>query len=430
MARQLQRLTAQAVKRLKQPGLYNDGGGLCLRIKPTGGKFWAFRYMLNGTAREMGLGAEHTIPLAEAREKATGYRKLLDAGVDPINTRKSEKSKKLTEEARALTFKQCAEVYVEAHKESWRNAKHAQQWENTLKTYAYPIIGDVLVRDIDDVFVTKVLEQKNKAFKDGKTLWQARTETASRLRGRIEKILDWATVKKYRQGENPARWQGHLKITMGAGSKAQGIKHQPALPYAQIGDFMVSLKEQDGIAPLSLMFTIMTAARTSETIGATWDEIDLKKKVWTVPASRIKGGREHRVPLSKAVLGILEPLKKLHDKLDKDERSNWVFPSNRRRRPLSNMAMLALLKRMERKDITVHGMRSSFRDWAAEQTNFPREIAEAALAHISGDKTEASYLRTDHFEKRRLLLDAWARYCETPSASKGKVVKGNFGKTV
>lgn len=421
MARQLQRLSALTVNRLKEPGLYADGGGLYLRVKQGGGKFWCFRYMLNGNAREMGLGALHTLSLADARIRAGDCRKLLNDNIDPINARKKEKEEQRRDDESAKTFKQCAAAYLETHKDTWRNAKHRQQWENTLKTYAYPLIGDTFIRDLDREAVKKVLLQKSKKL-DGKPLWSARRETASRLRGRIEKIWDWAKAEFGLTGDNPARWAGNLKPSFADHAKRE-IVHQPALPYDQIGDFVQKMKKQKGVAPMALIFTIMTAARTSEVIGAKWSEIDLKKEVWTIPKDRMKGNREHRVPLADPALRILKELKKQHDKLSREEPSEWVFRSSRRGKPLSNMAMLTLLKRLEINDITVHGFRSSFRDWAAEQTNYPREIAEAALAHISGDKVEASYLRTDHFEKRSRMMNAWAAYCETPSASKGKVLR-------
>lgn len=412
MAKQIGKLSALTVTKLKTPGLHADGNGLYLRVKDkTGTKSWAYRYMLNGKAREMGLGSLNTFSLAEARGKAEECRKLLHKGEDPINVRKAEKAEKRAEDAKAKTFRECGEAYVEAHKASWRNAKHAQQWQNTLESYAYPIIGDLSVQAIDVDLVLKVLEQKRKDFQ-GKTLWLSRPETASRLRGRIEVILDWATARKYRQGENPARWRGHFDNLLPRRSKVQRVKHQPAMPYQEIGDFLTSLKAQEGNAALALAFTIMTAARTGETIGAKWKEIDLKNKTWTVPAGRIKGGRAHRVPLSEPAMHILSEMKK--QDAAREVNTEWVFPSNRKNKPLSNMALLMLLRRME-KPFTVHGFRSSFRDWAAEMTNFPREIAEASLAHASGDKVEASYLRTDHFEKRRQMMTAWGKYCMTAS---------------
>ena len=399
MSRQIGKLSAIAVSRLKTKGVYPDGGGLNLRITASGGKSWILRFMLDGKAREMGLGAFHAVTLAEARNKAAECRKLLSDGFDPIDARNATQAQIKLVAARAQTFRQCAEAYIEAHKSSWRNAKHGQQWGNTLATYVYPVMGDLAVQDINVAFVLKVLEP----------IWYEKTETASRVRSRIETVLDWATAREYRQGENPARWRGHIENLLPRPSRVQRVTHQPALPYNQIGDFMAELKEQNGTAPLAMAFAILTAARTGEVIGATWREIDLENKVWIVPANRIKGGREHRVPLSAPALHILEALKKEHQLIA--DGSQWVFVGQKAGRALSNMAMLMLLKRMKRQYITVHGFRSSFRDWSAEQTHFAREIAEAALAHISGNKVELAYRRGDLFDKRRDLMDEWASYC-------------------
>lgn len=424
MARQIGKLSAISIPRITKQGLHSDGGGLYLRVSSNNGKFWIFRFMLNGKAREMGLGALHSLTLAEARQKAFECRKMLSEGLDPINARYAVQAKTALEAAKSQTFKTCAEAYIDAHRAGWRNPKHIQQWENTLQTYVYPIMGDLPVQDIDVALVMKVFEQKPKAFASEGIFWIARPETASRLRGRIETILDWARARNYRQGENPARWRGHLENLLPKRSRVQRIVHQPALPYEQIGDFMAELKAQEGIASLALAFTILTAARTSETLGATFDEIDFKNKIWTVPAHRIKGGKEHRVPLSEPAMKILRELKDIKDASNK---AGWVFMGYKRGKHLSNMSMLMLLKRMNRQDITVHGFRSTFRDWAAEQTNFAREVAESALAHISGDKVELAYRRSDLFEKRRLLMNAWAGYCEMASkkeeCSENKVIQ-------
>ena len=404
MKRTLNRLAPNTVNKKTDAGLYADGGGLYLQITPQGVKSWLFRYMQHGKSHALGLGAVHAISLADARIKAGECRKLLASDIDPLAVRKSDKEKAKLVAARSRTFKQCAEAYVDAHKAAWRNEKHIWQWSNTLERFAYPVFGDLPVQDVDVALICKVLEP----------IWATKTETATRIRGRIEVILDWATTREYRQGENPARWRGHLENLLARPSKVQKVKHQPALPYDQIGNFMVTLKEQDGTAALAMAFTILTATRTSEVIGATWDEIDLQKKIWTIPATRIKAGREHRVPLSQPALHILHEMKKQHDmtnpKNDKTK-DRWVFTGQKQGNPLSNMAMLMLLKRMGRKDITVHGFRSSFRDWAAEQTHFARDVAEMALAHAIGDKVEAAYRRGDLFDKRCQLMAAWARYC-------------------
>jgi integrase len=303
-----------------------------------------------------------------------------------------------------MTFDVCAEAYIEAHKASWKNGKHAEQWHGSLRNYASPVFGSSPVQAIDLALVMKALEP----------VWQTKSETASRLRGRIEAVLDWARVHGYRKGENPARWRGHLDKLLPARAKIQKVVHHPALPYSEIADFMVSLRSQEGIAARALEFLILTAARTGEIIGARWDEVDLKEKIWTVPGLRMKAGREHRVPLSGPALATVKNMNEIRE-------SDFVFPGGRKGKPLSNMAMLALLKRIGRNDLTTHGFRSTFRDWAAERTNFPREVVEMALAHTIENKVEAAYRRGDLFQKRRQLMEAWARFSEI-RASVGKVV--------
>lgn len=405
MARQINRLSAAAVSKHKERGLYPDGGGLYLRIKDNGGKFWVFRYMLNGKAREIGLGALHTVSLADAREKSSDCRKQISLGVDPLLARKEQDAKNELAKARGMTFEQCAEAYMEAHISSWQNEKHIWQWRNTMERFAYPVLGKLPVQDIDVALVMKVLEP----------LWNEKTETASRVRGRIESVLDWASAREYRTGENPARWRGKLENLLPAPSKIQKVVHHPALPYVDMGDFMVALRAENGIAALALELVILTATRTSETILAKWSEFDLKNKVWVIPSNRMKMRKEHRIPLSEPALKVL---KRVADFKVND----YVFTNNRHK-PLSNMAMLKLVHRMGREDLTVHGFRSTFRDWCAEQTNYAREVAESALAHAVGSAVEAAYRRGDLFDKRRLLMDEWARYCSQPKASKGKVLK-------
>lgn len=408
MARKTNQLSAITVDRLKRKGLHHDGAGLYLRVTDNSGKFWVFRFMLHGKAREMGLGPLHALSLSEARQRAAECRKMLTEGKDPIGSRDAVKAQAVLAAAKEKTFKECAKAYIDAHKAGWRNPKHIQQWGNTLEAYVYPVFGSIGVHEVDVALVTKALEP----------IWKTKTETASRLRGRIEVILDWARARGYRSGENPARWKGHLDNLLAPRAKVQRVEHQPALPYDRIGDFMASVAAQEVTGAKALAFTILTATRTSEVIGATWDEIDLVKKIWVIPKNRIKAGREHRVPLSQGAIDLLESLKSERDEKT-GKKTDFVFPSQRKGKPLSNMAMLALLKRMEYTEITVHGFRSTFRDWAAEQTNFPREVAEAALAHAVGDKVEAAYRRGDLFEKRRQLMDAWARYCATPSVKAG-----------
>lgn len=414
MAREIGKLTALSVSHLKERGLYSDGGGLYLRITPTGGKFWAFRFMFYGKAREMGLGALHALPLAKARQKAAECRKLLSEGGDPITARTAAQTEVRLALGKDRTFRQCAEAYIEAHKDGWRNAKHIQQWTNTLKGYAYPVFGDISVQDINVAMVLRVLEP----------IWKSKTETATRLRGRIEVILDWAKVREYRRGENPARWRGHLENLLANPSKIAKIEHFPALPYTKINEFINKLEQQEGHGAQALKLVIYTACRSREVLEARWDEIDFEKRIWTIPAERMKMGREHRIPLTAPTVAILEKLKGEREggNILSGQKSPHIFPSRNGKNCISNMVMLVLLKRMNRQDITVHGFRSTFRDWAAEQTNFPREVAEAALAHSVEDRVEAAYRRSDLFEKRRLMMEQWATYCQLQQ-SEGKVVE-------
>jgi len=299
-----------------------------------------------------------------------------------------------------MTFRECAEALIASHEAGWKNAKHRQQWRNTLATYVYPVFGNLPVQAIDVGLVMKVVEP----------IWATKTETASRVRQRIEAILDWAAVRGYRQGDNPARWRGHLQKALPARAKIQKVKHHAALPFADLPDFMSALRAMNGNSARALEFAILTATRTNETLKARWSEIEFKTKIWTIPGERMKAGRDHRVPLSAAALDVLMGMREAHPTRD------LVFPGSGRGRTLSSMALLMTLRRMKRADLTVHGFRSTFRDWAAETTSFPREVAEAALAHSVGDKVEAAYRRGDLFEKRRHLMEAWSAYCATPAA--------------
>ena len=416
MARVIGRLTALAVNRAKERGLYADGGGLYLQVGISGSKSWLFRFMLLGKAQAMGLGALHAVTLAEARVKAADCRKLLAAGKNPLETKRDERTQARVAAAKGTTFESCAKAYIEAHKASWRQERHAKQWDQALAKHAYPVMGKLPVQAIDTVLVMKVLEP----------IWQKKTETAKRLRGRIECILDWAKVREYRQGENPARWRGHLENLLARPSKLIKVEHFAALPYTKANDFLQSLERQAGLGAEALKLVIYTACRSNEVLDATWNEIDFENKVWTIPAERMKGGKEHRVPLTAPALDILRNLKQDSYKIRiiGEEPNPYVFPSPKGNSSLSNVVMLALLKRMERRDITVHGFRSSFRDWAAEQTNFPREVAEAALAHAVQSRVEAAYRRSDLFDKRRLLMEKWARYCQQEQTEgRGKVLE-------
>jgi integrase len=397
--RAIGRLTALKVDKAKRPGMYADGGGLYLRVTHSGTKNWVFRFMLNGRPRWMGVGPLHTIGLAEARNRAAAFRIQRHDGVDPIERRRAERLGARLDAAKAVTFKECAATYITSHKAGWRNPKHAAQWEATLATYAEPVMGRLSMQAIDTTLVLKVLEP----------IWTTKPETAGRVRGRIESILDWAKVRGYRAGENPARWRGHLDKLLPARSKVQRVEHHAALPYAELAGFLVSLREQEGIAARALEFAILTAARTGEVIGARWSEMDLLHKTWTVPPSRMKAGKEHRVPLSGRALAILQEMQP-HRYAD----DAFVFPGAKPGRPLSNMAFLMLLRRMGRADLTAHGFRSSFRNWAAERTNCPADVAEMALAHTVSDKTVAAYNRSDLFERRKRLMAAWATFCTAP----------------
>nr|WP_283206733.1 site-specific integrase [Methylobacterium iners] len=394
------KLTALGVARLKTPGMYGDGGGLWLQVTGKGAKSWIFRFTLSGKAREMGLGSAGTFSLAEARDKALSCRKLCAEGIDPIEAKRAQMDQARLEAARAITFRQCAEAYIEAHKAGWRNSKHAAQWTATLSTYAYPAFGELPVQAIDTGFVMQALQP----------IWTAKPETATRVRGRIEAILDWARTHGYRRGENPARWKGHLSNLLPKRSRVQKVEHHAALPYAEVSAFVQALDAQPGIAAQALAFTILTAARTGEAIGAKWSEFDLEAGVWTVPAERMKAHVEHRVPLSAPVLAILKTLKEAST-------GEFVFRGGRRGRPISNMSMLMTLRRMRCEDLTVHGFRSTFRDWASESTHFPSEVVEMALAHAIESKVEAAYRRGDLFQKRRELMDAWAAWATDPRRS-------------
>jgi integrase len=377
--------------------MHADGGGLYLRVTSEGTKNWVFRFMLNGRPRWMGLGPLHTIGLADARARAADYRRQRYDGIDPIEARRAERQRALLDMAKTITFEECAQKYIGSHKAGWRNEKHAAQWEATLATYAAPTMGKLSVQAIDTAIVLRVLEP----------IWTAKPETASRLRGRIESILDWAKVRGYRASDNPARWRGHLEKLLPARAKVRRVTHHAAMPYAELPGFLVSLREQEGVAARALEFTILTAARTGETIGARWGEIDLPGKPWIVPPGRMKAGKEHRVPLSGRALDILKEIRSGREA----SADAFLFPGGKPGKPLSNMAFLMLLRRMDRADLTAHGFRSSFRDWCAERTSFPAEVAEMALAHAVGDKVEAAYRRGDLFDKRRRLMDAWAEFC-------------------
>lgn len=396
MGHGINRLTAMQVQKMKEPGYHADGAGLYLCVKPTGGKSWIFRYRFGGKEREMGLGPLHTFTLAEARDRALQQRKLLADGTDPLAQKHATELQRKLVEASIITFDKAAESYIASQRQGWKNAKHAEQWTNTLATYASPVFGPLPVGAVTTELVMRVLSP----------IWAEKTETASRVRGRIEKVLDWAKTQGYRQGDNPAAWRGHLENLLSAPQKTKNVEHHAALPYQHLGTFMQELHTMPGTAARALEFIILCNVRTSEAIEATWQEFDLQAKLWTIPAARMKAAKEHTIPLSEPALALLQDLK---------QSDGFVFPGGKKDKPLSNMACLSLLKRMGRADLTVHGFRSTFRDWAGETTGHPREVIEHAMAHQLKDKAEAAYQRGTLLQKRRALMDEWAAYCAKPS---------------
>lgn len=416
MARQQLRLTALQVTKLTKPGLYGDGGGLTLQITPAGAKSWLHRYMIGGKPYAMGLGPTHTVSLAEARQKALEGRRLLLDGVNPLLARNRQQVAAKLASSNMMTFDQCAEGYILAQRAGWKNEKHANQWSSTLKTYASPVFGALPVGDVDTGLVVKCLAP----------IWEKKTETATRVRGRIESVLGWATTSGYRSGENPARWKGHLENLLATISKTKRTKNHPALPWQQAGAFVHSLRGRAGVAAQALELLILTACRSGDVRGAQWGEFDLDERLWTIPASRIKAGREHQIPLSDAAVRVVEALPKV---------SNIVFPGTRGQ-PLSDMTLTAVIRRMRKDDlsdwvdtdgarITVHGFRTTFRMWAAEMTDYPREVAEHSLAHQLPDAVERAYQRGSHFTKRTSLMADWANYCATDRSASSAQAK-NF----
>lgn len=376
------------------PGRHADGGGLYLDVKPSGARSWILRAVVGGRRRDIGLGGYPETSLAEAREKAADVRAVIRKGRDPI-------AERARQSARRLTFEQAAEALIDAKKHEWRNAKHAAQWPSSLKTYAYPVLGRLDVRDIEAEHVLKVL----------RPIWTEKPETASRVRLRIEAVLDYARATKAREGENPARWRGNLEKVLAKPSKVRRVQHHRALAWREIGAFMAELENHRGMGALALRFAILTAARSGEVRGATWAEIDLDVCEWAMPPERMKAGRPHRVPLSGAAADVLRKVQPLATGDD----DALLFPGGRAGRPLSDMTLSAVLRRMGRDDLTVHGFRSTFRDWVSEATSYPGEIAESALAHTIRNAVEAAYRRGDLFEKRRELMEAWAKHCATPT---------------
>ena len=402
MAKKAKELSALAVSRLTEQGHYAVGGvaGLYLYVLETGARSWVLRTMVGDKRRHMGLGGYPDVPLAKAREKARAAKESIEQGVDPIAQRVERASSLKAQQATQKTFEEAATAFIAAKEKAWKNSKHRAQWSSTLKTYAYPHKGSLLVKDIDQEHMMKVLEP----------IWETKTETATRLRGRIESILDWAKTRQYRSGENPARWKGHLENLLVAPSQIQEVENHKAVPYKDIAQFMANLRTREGRAARALEFAILCASRSGEVRGALWSEINEEEAIWIIPAKRMKAGKEHRVPLSTAAVKLLKVL-------PRSESSDLIFPGTKNK-PLSDMSLTAVMRRME-VDAVPHGFRSTFRDWAGDCTPYPRDVAEFALAHKLSDKVEASYRRSDALEKRRQMMEDWAGFCGRPPPPSG-----------
>lgn len=406
MPKKAKEMSALEVGRLKKPGTHAVGGvaGLLLQVVPTGARSWILRTKVGEKRREIGLGAFPDVTLAQAREKAREARQAIAEGRDPVAEKAAARSALIAARGLEITFDEAARKFIESKSSEWSNPRHAGQWQSTLKDYASPSIGSLQVRDVKLGHIIAILEP----------IWTTKTETASRLRGRIESVLDWATVHGYREGENPARWKGHLDKILAKPGNVKKVKHHPALPFREVGTFIADLRERKGSAARALEVLILTACRSNEVRSATWSEVDLQNKLWTIPDTRMKAKKEHRIPLSDRVIEIFKALPRLPD-------NDLVFPAARGG-VLSDMTLGAVLKRMGHRGVTAHGFRSTFRDWAGETTAYPREVIEHALAHQLTDKAEAAYARGTLFDKRRGLMDDWAKYCGTAAASEGASV--------
>jgi integrase len=401
MGRGLKRLNFKTVTNAKV-GMHADGGGLYLQVTEgrsrTLNRSWIFRFATgDGRERKMGLGSASDLDLAGAREKAAECRRLRLEGVDPIADRDARRAARQVDAAKVITFQKAAESYIASHRAGWQNVKHAGQWKTTLATFAFPVFGKLPIADVDTGLIMQAIEP----------IWATRPETASRVRGRIEAVLDWAKARGHRTGENPARWRGHLDHLLPKKAKVRKVKHHAALPYAEIGAFMAELRAQEGIVARALEFTILTAARTGEVLGARWGEFDFEARTWTIPADRMKAGKDHRVPLSDRAMAIVEAMSAVRT-------GNLVFPGYHPERPLSAGVLLVHLTTTIGRDLTVHGFRSTFRDWASECTSFSREVCEMSLAHAIGNKVEAAYRRGDLFEQRGRLMELWEIACVRP----------------
>ncbi len=404
MARQINKLSDRGIKAEKKQGRYADGNGLYLQVSRSGSKSWLFRFMLDKTPREMGLGSTSTVTLSEARVEALECKKGLREGVDPIKARNERLERIKADNVGVLTFKKCAEEYLKAHSARWKSTRHAEIWKSSLKRFAYPSLGHLPVNTIERSQIMRALDP----------IWREKTETASRLRGRLENILDWATVQGLRKGENPARWKGHLDKLLPKPSELHKVKHFAALPYPEINSFMDKLREREANSAQALRLIILTATRSGEIRNAVWSEFDIKKALWTIPAERMKADKEHIIPLCAEAISIIQSQPRLSG-------NDYLFSSPKSGKPLSDVVFKKLMERMKITGITTHGFRSTFRDWAAEKTSFPREVIENALAHQLKDKAEAAYFRSNLLDKRRDLMNKWADFTNMPYSQNGQL---------
>ncbi len=404
MVQRSRKITALEVGKLSKPGKHPIGDNLYLQISNQGTKSWLFRFRMNDKTTWMGLGSVKIVSLADARAKALQHLQTISEGINPLVAKQTAQQNQILQESKRMTFDECANLYIESHSKSWKNEKHQAQWRSTLETYASPAIGKLPIESITTGLVLRVLEP----------IWYSKSETASRVRGRVERILSWATVRGLRSGENPARWRGHLDEMLPKRTEVQKVTHFKALPYPHIYEFMKSLQAKQGVSIRALEFAILTCTRTNETLGAKWSEINLEEKYWMIPVERMKAKRAHKVPLCDRACEIIREMNEF-------SQSDFVFPGDRVGKPLSNMALLEIVRGMNF-DITVHGFRSTFQDWAAEKTTYSQEVIDMALAHIVKGKTERAYRRGDLFEKRQRLMSDWSRYCSEPIRTSTSVV--------
>lgn len=390
MPKKAKELTALEVSRITTQGKYNTGQGIYFEVKGAS-KSWVLRIVVGDKRRHIGLGAYPLVTLAQARAKALKVREQIEQGVDPVEQKKASKSAIKAAQAREITFKQCALAYIDTHSHAWRNSKHRQDWPRSLEMYVFPHIGNLLIKDVEQVHILKVLNP----------IWMSKTETATRVRGRIELIMDYAAVRGYRDHDNPARWKGRLDKILPKPSKVAKVKHYEAVSVDALPSFIAELSLHESMSVKCLLFTVLTACRSGEARGATWSEIDMQAKVWTIPVERMKAGKEHQVPLSDQAIDLLASLPRVQD-------TPYVFPSVRNK-PLSDMALSMLMRRMNTGAVP-HGFRSTFRDWAGDKTNYPRDLAEAALAHTVSNQVEAAYRRGTALEKRRAMMNEWGKY--------------------